>query len=625
MVEIKILTQNTQLLPGGKLLMNITGQCKAKDERIPCIMDQINTYHIVGLQEVFDENCQNKIIRAWHTRHSLGTVRVNLDELILAQKQKVASGGQAIIDAHPNEIDAYIVYDKHFVMGPDSDLSVDYSVVKMLGLPRQDGGLVILTNVDYPIIAASGFVFSDTAKIRITNNWDAASNKGALYARVQVGTSRENYIHVFTTHLQAHECKECPNVRVKQLDELKKFIENATNKDGHPVVLLGDFNIIAERYLFSGDDFSRKDGEKLKRFLRDDCGVNWAKEENAVETISHLYKSKDQGDSFFIVFKDGKSVEIKRDKKMEKGILTVNLLTYEDGKPQYTTDKTHNLRVRTENDNLNTYAYTPEYEQLLKELPQHLVDVWKEMKPSQSGHTWIGEKQKTKKDSPWGELGNVLAGEDEEPQRIDFFFYNKGSGKLTLNPKNISLVPSGPPQTLYCFDDEARVYLGFCLSDKLREKLTDKVLNPNDWPSAWKESDTNQLRLELGKQGFTLCEEASIKFMREAGGYEVGIIDYCKEGEKLILRNQRRGPIGKDRKLGLYVYKEISTSHKCVRIFEKERCELKSHTVSDHLGVEMTCDLVPDSRIKRIEVPFDPEWNGSEWRIESADWPTGSN
>lgn len=22
---------------------------------------------------------------------------------------------------------------------------------------------------------------------------------------------------------------------------------------------------------------------------------------------------------------------------------------------------------------------------------------------------------------------------------------------------------------------------------------------------------------------------------------------------------------------------------------------------------------------------FDPEWNGSEWRIESADWPTGSN
>jgi endonuclease/exonuclease/phosphatase family metal-dependent hydrolase len=265
--SITFLSQNVQLLPG--ILAT------APRQRVPAIMDLIQDYNIVGLQEVFSESCQNKIVRNWHTRNALPTTwRIDLDKDVLAQKSRLPAGAAAtpvggqsassdtgptnvpmsfrLLAASPNNLPVDIVYDRHFVMGPDLDRNVDIPVLGLLGIDRQDGGLLILTNKEYPIIGASGFIFSENAFFRPHSNWDATSNKGCIYARVKLGLSEDGdeYIHVFTTHLQAHTCAECPTVRQSQLDELRLFIHNATaddngNYDGYPIVLLGDFNVIA--------------------------------------------------------------------------------------------------------------------------------------------------------------------------------------------------------------------------------------------------------------------------------------------------------------------------------------------------------------------------------------------
>lgn len=677
--ELKFLTQNTQLLPGE--MLKLFGQCKAKYERVPCIIDLIGKYDIIGLQEVFDEDAQNKIVRAWHTGHHLETYRVNLDEVILSQKQEVADG-QRIIDGRPNDRQAQIVFDKHFVMGPDqSNLN-------------QDGGLIILTKGNYPLIAASGFVFKKCAGL------DCISNKGALYARVQVGPSEADYIHVFNTHLQAHDY---PEVRTLQLGELKTFIERATNKDGgHPIVLLGDLNIVAEKYLFRCDYFSGEDGKELIRYLCDDCGVNWAKEENAVFAHVDLRDREDCGALIIIIFEDRNSVEIKIDKKMEKGILTVNVLTYEDGKPQYTTGKTHNLRVRTENDNLNTYAYTPEYEQLLKRLPQDLVDLWEKRKPSQPGHTWIEADPKTKKDSPWGGLGNQLAGESDTPQRIDYIFYDTGTKVLTLNPKSVSRVPSGPPKTLYCFDDVGEEYFGLVKSEESKEYFTQLEGDRTFYLIGDREE---KVREELESLGITLGNNATIRktqdgawtlwfitgretvIVREAGGKlyayrekcnkifeegEDGKVEYLESGRltifNLIFRidvagleedlsngsipdklrekfNENDVPLSENaavetvKKKGewpitdgekIYVVKKRNST---LYVY-KDKCDFRNYTVSDHLGVEMSCVVAPPPRIKRIEVQIGTKGNITvtpksaevdngdhvEWHIKANGW-----
>lgn len=227
-VKFKVFSQNTMLLPGAAVALS---------QRVPCINNLVKEYNIIGLQEVFQEESQNKIVRYWHAQHGLKTDSVKLDKTILAQKVKVEDTdnpphGPKIIDARPNDREVQIVVDKHFVMGPDQK---DWD---------QDGGLLILSK--YPILAASGFNFKNYG------GWDGFANKGVIYARVQVGSKPEEYIHVFNTHLQAHTEPDDVAIRKKQLLEIQEFIRKAVGvgkkpdkPDGYPIIIMGDFNIIA--------------------------------------------------------------------------------------------------------------------------------------------------------------------------------------------------------------------------------------------------------------------------------------------------------------------------------------------------------------------------------------------
>ncbi|OGO14929.1 MAG: hypothetical protein A2Z14_16940 [Chloroflexi bacterium RBG_16_48_8] len=94
---------------------------------------------------------------------------------------------------------------------------------------------------DYHILALQE-VFDDCS------GSDCAANKGTLYACIQVGTTPQDYIHLYNTHIQSDEDE--PDTRAKQLRELQGFIIAVTSDDRpsagpveHPVILLGDLNI----------------------------------------------------------------------------------------------------------------------------------------------------------------------------------------------------------------------------------------------------------------------------------------------------------------------------------------------------------------------------------------------
>ncbi len=229
-LSVRFLTQNVQLLPNFS---------PAIDERVPCIIDLISGYHIIGLQEVFDANSQDRIIKTWYNKIAKTPKCISLKIGILEREKKDLAQLKAI-DARPNKEKAQIVYDEYFVMGPDHKEKPQFL----------NGGLTILST--YPIIAASGFVYS---KSRLP---DLLTNKGALYARINLApaSKREDcYIHVFVTHAQAtrkYDPAGCAQARKEQFEELRKFIQKATagkdgKYDGYPIVLMGDFNVIADK------------------------------------------------------------------------------------------------------------------------------------------------------------------------------------------------------------------------------------------------------------------------------------------------------------------------------------------------------------------------------------------
>jgi len=140
-----------------------------------------------------------------------------------------------LLKANPEGTDIQQIYigkanGRYFITGPDSTAGLRYTL---------DGGSMILTK--HKVIAASGFTFSDQA------GWEAMSNKGALYARIQIDENNSDcYVHVFTTHTAAGDATDC---RATQLRELIEFMEKCIEDDAkdnklHPIILCGDFNII---------------------------------------------------------------------------------------------------------------------------------------------------------------------------------------------------------------------------------------------------------------------------------------------------------------------------------------------------------------------------------------------
>ena len=251
---IRYLSQNTALL---------SVSMKYVTERVPCVIDFIKDYDICCLQEVFDY--QEKLLDSWHKEinasgknnslpkwhqeiynnvwpewgldydvlwypldsSNIKDVGENNDKIIMGVK---------LVDERPNEMTSKIVFGPYYVLGPKSS-----------ALSR-NGGLLILSK--FPVILTSAFVFEKGA------GFDALASKGALYARIKTESSEGDYVHVFNTHLQAHNSQEDKEARTSQVKELFQFIENcitydinnplSEDYDGKPVIIMGDFNIIAD-------------------------------------------------------------------------------------------------------------------------------------------------------------------------------------------------------------------------------------------------------------------------------------------------------------------------------------------------------------------------------------------
>jgi len=245
-VELQVLSWNTNLLP---TFAKFVGQ------RIPHVAASVKGFDIVCLQEVFAEDGKSAIAEAWFGQKTVVTWNGQLERD--KEKELQLDGAKVrLLGAMPNDEGTEIAVlrqgNRYIVAGPDSwcpdpITGIDWETT-------QDGGLMILST--YPIVAASGMIWSDQT------GFEELGAKGALYARIQLDPENsECYIHVFSTHLAARDLEfsgpdgrgQVPHpdknweARKKQIEELVAFISNCIRDDkvGHPIILCGDFNVIA--------------------------------------------------------------------------------------------------------------------------------------------------------------------------------------------------------------------------------------------------------------------------------------------------------------------------------------------------------------------------------------------
>jgi len=303
--ELGVLTQNCQLIPRGTVslglfTLTLYGGSPFAAQRAPEIGKLVGgewagKYQVICLQEVFsyagkDFAYKNAVARGW-----LGAGDVDLgkegwhklEKDGKHQDQEIEVDGEKVqlLARNPgekNNIQQIAVLkkgDRYLVTGPDSPGGGKFTV---------DGGLMILSK--YPIIAASGFTFSDQAGVA-----EEFSNKGALYARIQLSPDRPElncYVHVFNTHLAAGNARK---QRQTQLNELREFIKKCTedpqNKgepDGNPVIICGDFNIIggSEEYKSLKDTLKVVDAwRKAKGDTEDHTSATWVGNQKLKEEV----------------------------------------------------------------------------------------------------------------------------------------------------------------------------------------------------------------------------------------------------------------------------------------------------------------------------------------------------
>ncbi len=253
-----VLTQNCQLIPAVP-----ERWCPHKDKRVPEIAKLVagewaKDYHIICLQEVFsyegkDFRYKNAIAQAWlgdqdldlgaeresgvgkkKERHKVWWHSLEKDGKHQDQDIEVDGERVRLLARNPGDESAVQQIavlkkgDRYLVTGPDTPGGEMFSM---------DGGLMVLSR--HPVIAASGFTFSDRPGMV-----EGRANKGALYVRIKLPGEPECYVHVFNTHLAAGDEQEYWQHRGKQLQELGEFISKcvADAKD-HPVIVCGDFNV----------------------------------------------------------------------------------------------------------------------------------------------------------------------------------------------------------------------------------------------------------------------------------------------------------------------------------------------------------------------------------------------
>lgn len=97
------------------------------------------------------------------------------------------------------------------------------------------------------------------------------------------------------------------------------------------------------KYLFSWDSIPGDDNEKLRRFLRDDLDIGWVKN-------AKIPSKSDDGKTIIIKDDNENLAEITMDEKKEKAILKIS------------NGRTHDLKVKKENNKLKIYESNPAFD-----------------------------------------------------------------------------------------------------------------------------------------------------------------------------------------------------------------------------------------------------------------------
>lgn len=174
--HLSVLTYNTQMMP---LIAGAVDRLNQPDVRVTVIPSTIATFDVVVMQELFDKDLRETMVKGMSATYPYHTVVVG------EHSEKMLTGGVMIFSRWP------ITYEK-----------------------------------DWVYIAGSGL--------------DDLAAKGVAYAVINKLGKR---YHVFGTHLEAGVSDSFEQVRVQQLREMSHFISDQNIPDTEPVIMAGDFNI----------------------------------------------------------------------------------------------------------------------------------------------------------------------------------------------------------------------------------------------------------------------------------------------------------------------------------------------------------------------------------------------
>ena len=101
----------------------------------------------------------------------------------------------------------------------------------------ENGGIFIASR--WPILETSSHVYANF----LDGKFDQFSAKGVVYAKVEktVGGQARIY-HLTGTHLQAGGGIEGDDIRVRQCEEAREFLDNMTIPADEPLIMAGDYN-----------------------------------------------------------------------------------------------------------------------------------------------------------------------------------------------------------------------------------------------------------------------------------------------------------------------------------------------------------------------------------------------
>ncbi|MCG8448669.1 MAG: endonuclease/exonuclease/phosphatase family protein, partial [Pirellulales bacterium] len=187
-VPVRMMAYNVHLLP--EVAARIAGKRSASAYRAKAIAERLLDYDIVGISEAFDRK---------HTKTLLDTVKANSPTELAIARGPGRSG-------------------RH-----------------MIG-----GGLLLLSR--WPIEETHAVTYSSASRFMTSGfKADGFAAKGALHARLRLGSDVDACLDCFLTHLESRSKK----ARGRQIEQLADFVEEHSSLK-IPMVVLGDFNVAAD-------------------------------------------------------------------------------------------------------------------------------------------------------------------------------------------------------------------------------------------------------------------------------------------------------------------------------------------------------------------------------------------